>query len=286
MNNKIKRIIFLICVIATGVVFFTRSFALMPFYSTDESIEKEGWHMITNFFDPSHPFWFNRVNAKNLSQALLRRNEILGVLNTKLRDERIAKVHIFYHHPHAEVFLKQSELVTHKHKLQFHWMDRDPSYYQVVDFINNNLLNKLVLFFNQDIEIGEGWHMVNRSAICDKKITYVLSRSVKPHQNCIKPGENCIAKGHKTYNSDAYVICLKQPLNLKPFLPLLDRKTDDLSVESNWIQAFKENQFKVLNPCLTLRVYHVHCYDIHSKSRVRVGTRYDGDQFLQTDELY
>ena len=240
-------------------------------------------HIITNFFHPVHAFWRRRSdNPNNITIAIRRLDELIYVLNKKLSDERIAAVHILFNHPYTLFFMQRYLKVENKHRLILHQVDTDPSHADTLAYVNEYLLNRIIIFMNQDIYFDEGLERLNKSLLCDQNITYALSRYGRTEKYCNMQSEDQCSK--KYFGShDTYIFCLQKPVNMSNF-ELLRSKIDNLGLENLWIWAFRNLGFKVLNPCYVLKTYHVHCNSMRSRKRDRLNTEYSGSA-IPTDAL-
>ena len=248
-------------------------------------VADERFHIISNFFNPVHPKWRQRSTVpNNLTAAQNRLDELIKVLNLKLADDRVAAVHLLYNHPFTLHFMHTSTEIKNKSKLVLHRVDRDPSYSDALQYTNDYLLNRAVIFLNQDIFLGPGFEMVNRTILCDNRVTYALTRyGGNKEKYCTMPPVGCGMTGY-IGSHDTYVYCLRKPLPLRNFAEL-NAKSDEFGVENIWIWAFRQEKFKVLNPCLVLKTYHVHCNGFHSKKRTRINSRHSGAAGY-TNKLY
>ena len=247
------------------------------------AVTDERFHLVTNFFHPVHTKWRRRsTNPHNLTVALNRLDELLMVLNLKLADTRVAAVHLLYNHPFTSHFMHKSHKVKNKNKLVLHQVEQDPTYIDAIKYSNKYLLDRTVIFLNQDIILGEGFEKVNRSILCEQRVTYALSRYGRREKFCTMP--SACGNGPYMGSHDTFVYCLQKPISLQYFVEL-NSKSDDYGVENLWIWAFRQLKFKVLNPCLLLKTYHVHCSRFYNKKRDRINTKH-GDGAGYTDKLY
>ena len=211
--------------------------------------------------------------ALNSTAASMRLEELEYVLNKKLSDKRVAAVHLLYNHPYTSHYMHTTRKIYNKHKLILHWVPEDPTHLDPLLYSNKYLLGRIVVFINQDVYLGEGFERMSKSALCDKNITYALSRYGKQEKYCSMPS-TC---GKKPYmgSHDTYIYCTKTPLPLEHFGELKS-KSDHYGLENIWIWAFQQIKYKVLNPCYVLKTYHVHCLNFRNKDRKRLNTVHSG----------
>ena len=243
--------------------------------------EGTGIHLITNFFPVTHPKWsaglgMQMENAESETQKRKwhlmlkqRQQELQDVLQMNLNHRLVAAVYILYDHPYVLNLLSKLKL-KNKEKLVLHKVGKDPTYRHALDYANNYLIGKFVVFANQDIYLGEGWELLNKAKMGDKKIMYALSRHGQQERFC-RMRNYCDFRFGYIGSHDTFTFVLKEKLS-KDGLKELDHKSDDYGLENILIWTFKTKfHFKVLNPCFKLRTYHVHCIKIHNKARPRLN---------------
>ena len=53
--------------------------------------------------------------------------------------------------------------LKNKNKLVLHQLDKDPTYQHAIDYATEYLMNRIVVFTNQDIYLGESWDKISIS---------------------------------------------------------------------------------------------------------------------------
>ena len=239
--------------------------------------KQNGIHLITNFFPVTHPQWRKSINIDHIADESLRNQvvehrleELHEVLQRNLNNELISAVHLLYEHPYIMLHLSKLNL-KNKNKLVLHRVDKDPTYRHAIDYATEYLMNRIVVFTNQDIYLGEGWDKISISKMRQNRILYALTRHGKQERYC-KMFSSCTKKlgyigSHDTFS---FVPVEKFP---EEGLNEINRKSDDLGLENILIWVFQTKfKYKALNPCFILKTYHNHCDgSAHNKGRPRIN---------------
>ena len=237
------------------------------------------FHVVTNFILFTHrAYSANLRYDENLvptdNQLIDRQKEVEKTLQINLNNELIAAVHVLFYHPAILVHLMELNL-KNSQKLVLHLTRRDPTVGINLDYINNYLFGKYVILLHQDNFLGEGWNTIDFDEIRSQRVMYALTRHAISNQmgcnaalsaNC-NPGAMYIGS-HDTF---AFFMDKKFPMEM---LKDLDILPSALGMENVLIYYFRNNlSYKVLNPCLVLKVYHSHCVPVRQKDRKRYNLK-------------
>ena len=247
-------------------------------HENDEGIKDEGkFHVVTNVILVTlrnysvHMLYGSRVAT--MKQLEDRQLEIDTSLQINLNNDKIAVMHVLYYYPEVATYITRLRL-NNSQKLVLHLTQRDPTVDINLDYIQKYLKNKTVILLHQDNVLGEGWEKVNFTMMRSTRLMYPLTRhygTVNDSCDAVRAG-SC-NPGHKYIGShDAFVFDSshkfeKAMLNELKFIPSSN------GMENVFIWYVRDKLgFKVLNPCLVLKIYHMHCIPIREKGRKRYNT--------------
>ncbi|XP_067945625.1 uncharacterized protein [Watersipora subatra] len=193
-----------------------------------------------------------------------RDKEYIEALQSNLNHPLIKEVHLLYTDDKALEAVRDRKLdnrvkiIPVKMRRRVHMMD---FFHYAAKF----LLNKPVIALNGDIVVGEGFDLIDTAKMAEEKVLYTLSRHGNLKGNCT--AENyCLEKLYQG-SHDTHIFRLKQPLD-EALLLRLDYPINMWQAENGMIGAFLYFfNFKVYNPCKTLRTYHQHCSKVHKRGK-------------------
>ena len=247
------------------------------------------FHIVTTFvpFDNKDIRSNLVVNGKPPTdgQIAARMAEITGCLQKNLKNTMIAFVHVLVFRNETITYLRSLNL-ENSQKLIIHKTNESTTMLQKLVYASKYLQGKTVIICHQDNFIGEGWEQVNHNILKRERLMYALTRHPSPSKcEATMEAANC-GKGFRYVGShDAFVFYVNAFLTREKLVEL--NVTPNINGMENvliWIFETKLN-YKVLNPCRVLIVYHIHCISIRDKGRrrINVGGKSGTAQF--TDKL-
>ena len=197
----------------------------------------------------------------------------------------IAFVHVLVFRNETITYLRSLNL-ENSQNLIIHKTNESTTMLQKFAYASKYLQGKTVIICHQDNFIGEEWEQVSHNILKRKRLMYALTRHPSPSKcKATMEAANC-GKGFRYMGShDAFVFYVNGPLPLHELVEL--NVTPNLSGMENiliWIFETKLN-YKVLNPCKVLIVYHIHCISIRDKGRRRINVKGRTGRVQFTDKL-
>ena len=111
-----------------------------------------------------------------------------------------------------------------------HKVEKDPTYRHAMDYASKYLMDKFVIFTNQDIYRGDGWELPNKEKMRENRIMYALSRLGQQERFC-KIRANCDKRVGYVGSHDTYAFVLKDPFS-EDGLKELDHQSDNFGIEN------------------------------------------------------
>ena len=233
------------------------------------------FHVVTTFFPVTHKKYENSLgqfdtDGDDVKVFLQKRDqELLDVLQRNLNHNLVGAVHIIYEIPFTVKFLMKQKL-ENSCKLVFHRVRSDPTYRDAIGYAGTYLKNRLVIFTNQDVYLGEGWERVDVRYLRESKLMYALTRHGQHERYCDMP-DPCRLGLPYLGSHDAFAFVLTKRPTYKE-LKTIEFKNDVFGAENFLIDFFLNTlDYYVLNPCPVLHIYHAHCIDLHNKKRPRIN---------------
>ena len=197
----------------------------------------------------------------------------------------IAFVHVLVFRNETITYLRSLNL-ENSQNLIIHKTNESTTMLQKFAYASKYLQGKTVIICHQDNFIGEEWEQVSHNILKRKRLMYALTRHPSPSKcKATMEAANC-GKGFRYMGShDAFVFYVNGPLPLHELVEL--NVTPNLYGMENiliWIFETKLN-YKVLNPCKVLIVYHIHCISIRDKGRRRINVKGRTGRVQFTDKL-
>ena len=203
-----------------------------------------------------------------------RQHEIDQCLQINLNNKHIAAIHVLYFHPAVQTYLQKLKLKNSK-KLILHLTRRDPSVGVNLDYIQKYLQNKFVILAHMDNFLGEGWEDIDLTQFRTQHMMYALTRhSVTEEYPCNAAlGASCNPGSMYLGSHDMFVFFVDRQFSRK-LLKDLDIVPSSSGMENVLIWYFRtELGFKVINPCIHVKIYHNHCLPIREKGRKRYNMK-------------
>ena len=247
------------------------------------------FHIVTTFvpFDNKDIRSNLVVNGKPPTdgQIAARMAEITDCLQRNLNHTKIAFVHVLVFCEETSTYLRSLNL-QNSQKLIIHKTNESTTMLQKLMYASKYLQGKIVIICHQDNFIGEGWEQVNHNILKRERLMYALTRHPSPSKcKATMEAPNC-GKGFPYVGShDAFVFYVNGSLPLHELVEL--NVTPNINGMENvliWIFETKLN-YKVLNPCKVLIVYHLHCVAIRDKGRRRINVKGRTGLVQFTDKL-
>ena len=240
------------------------------YHVSSEDIKESEMHLITNYPLMTETPWIEGQTETEKSRLGERQLEIEEVLQRNLNNTLVTTVHLLVNQPSAEQRLR--ELSFHnKHKIIVRRIETLPKYKDFFVYVNEKLLNRLVVMLNMDIYIGEGFELLNKTFFVKSNISYALTRHHLRHERrCDMSGRFGSCRPGFGASLDAYIFVLTRRVN-ESVLSELDYDSNVIRAENRlvWVLRHRLNK-KLLNPCQILRTYHSHCINIHGRSRPKL----------------
>lgn len=248
--------------------------------NSDIDVEDDGkFHLVTNIILVTHRAYNLNLQYDNRrppteEELEKRQHEIETTLQINLNSKHIAAVHVLYFHPAVQTYLMKLKLQNSK-KLILHLTRRDPSVGVNLDYIQKYLQNKYVILAHMDNFLGEGWEDIDMTKFRTQHMMYALTRhSVTEEYPCNAAlGASCNPGAMYLGSHDMFVFFVDRKFSRK-LLKDLDIVPSSSGMENVFIWYFRtELGFKVINPCIHVKIYHNHCLPIREKGRKRYNMK-------------
>ena len=226
-------------------------------------------HVITNYPLMFESPWKDNQTTSDIHKLRQRQIEIEETLQRNLDHPLVTNIHLIVTQESAEKRLMALPL-HNKHKMLVQRITTMPKYRDFFQYASEKLLNRIVVFMNMDIYLDEGFELINKTFLVQKKVSYALTRSGRVELKCNLTGIRGYCGNKYGGSHDAYIFVLTKPLT-HSVLSELDYSMNVMGGENVLIWIFKNRMgMKVLNPCKILRAYHNHCVRIHGNFRPRI----------------
>ena len=144
-------------------------------------------HVITNYPVMFESPWKENQTTTNIHRLRQRQIEIEETLQRNLDHPSVANVHLLVTQESAEKRLMSLPL-HNKHKIIVQRITMMPKYRDFFEYANEKLQNRIVVFMNMDIYLGEGFQLINKTFLVEKKVCYALTRSGRVELRCNMTG--------------------------------------------------------------------------------------------------
>ena len=240
------------------------------YVSTRHGNESVEIHVITNYPLMFESPWKDDQTASDIHQLRQRQIEIEDTLQRNLEHPSVTNVHLLVTQESAEKRLMTLPL-HNKHKMLVQRITTMPKYRDFFEYASEKLLNRIVVFMNMDIYLGEGFELIDKTFLVQKKVSYALTRSGRVELRCNMMGRRGYCGNKYIGSHDTYIFVLTKPLT-HSVLSELDYSMNVMGAENVLIWTLQKRLgMKVLNPCKILRTYHNHCVRIHGNFRPRIN---------------
>ena len=273
MQPKIMKIVYLIMAFQVSTILLTLGIAVFNFRmrSTDWALPP----IFSGVVSPDNGFrlvsYHHSINLAlwedTNSQTHVRAKEEIYAMRRNLQHPLVVSMHIIAaNEKRMEEFLKKEEIQDQN--IIIYNNRRPPTMKEIFQYINDNFVNKTVIFSNGDIYIGSGFDKLNHTAMLEQRIMYALTRQHAPEGNCSESQAVCAAPYIASH--DTFVLHLSAPIPGN-VLNELDYQLGSWGAENKLMWAFQTKlNFCVLNPCSILETYHYHCSNIRYR-RTRIN---------------
>ena len=234
------------------------------------------FHLVTTFV----PF-DNEEVRKNLlinddepptdEQIEARMAEVTDCLQRNLNHKMISFVHLLVLREESINYLQTLDF-ENSQKLIIHQNAESPTMMHEVIYATKYLQGKTVIISHQDNYIGEGWEKVNHKILKKKNLLYALTRHPSPLKcSATTTAAHCGEDYPYMGSHDTFVFYVKRLLPRHQLVEI-DVTPNMSGIENVLIWIFKTRfEYKVLNPCKVLIVYHSHCVSIREMGRERIN---------------
>ena len=243
-------------------------------------------HIVSNYPLIYESPWREKQTSINVSLLRERQLEIEEVLQKNLDIPLVEKVHLLVDQESAEKRLRGLPLGANKHKLVVKHIDAMPKWRHFLSYVSDNLLNRVVAMLNMDVYFGEGIEKINKTFLVQQNVFYALSRTGRKEKRCDMSGWRGYCGLGYVGSHDGYVSVFTKPIP-EPVLNELDFGLERYGSENVliWV-AHNRLAKKLLNPCHDLKLFHVHCIQIHAGTRTRINYKLKKDGKIKETGLY
>ena len=245
---------------------------------TREILKKDDsglFHIVTTFVpydnkDIRSNLFINGKPPTN-QQIEARMAEITDCLQRNLNHDKIAFVHVLVFRNTTISYL-QSLSLQNSQKLIIHHNTISPTMSQKLMYASNYLKGKIVILSHQDNYIGEGWEKVNHDVLKKERLMYALTRHPSPSKCLGTMASAHCGEGYPYLGSHDIFVYNANGNITHDKLVELDVTPNMNGMENVLIWIFQTRlQYRVLNPCKVLIVYHNHCVPIRDGGRKRIN---------------
>ena len=141
------------------------------YVSTRHESESAEIHVITNYPLMFESPWKDNETTSDIHQLRQRQIEIEETLQRNLDHPSVTNVHLLATQESAENRLMALPF-RNKHKMLVQRINTMPKYRDFFGYANEKLLNRIVVFMNMDIYLGEGFELINKTFLVEKKVSY------------------------------------------------------------------------------------------------------------------
>ena len=248
------------------------------------------FHIVTTFvpFDNTEVrknLLLNEDEAPTDHQIEARMAEVIDCLQRNLNHERIAFVHTLVFREETINYL-QSLNLENSQKLIIHKNEESPTMLHEFMYASKYLQGKMVIISHQDNYIGEGWQKVDHVVLKKGHLMYALTRHPSPSKcSATVTAANCGGDYPYMGSHDTFVFYVNGSL-ARHKLVEIDVTPNMSGIENVLIWIFKTRfNYRVLNPCKVLIVYHSHCVPIREMGRERINVEGKNALVYFTDQL-
>ena len=234
------------------------------------------FHLVTTFVPFDHPdvrkgLLINDDLPPTDQEVEARMAEVTNCLQRNLDHSLIAYVHVLVLREETITFLQMLD-IKNSHKLIIHKNGESPTLKQEVLYAAKYLKGKTVIVSHQDNYIGEGWEKVNLKMLQKKKLMYALTRHPSPLKcSATTTAAHCGEDYPYLGSHDTFVFHVQTKFPGHQLVEV-DVTPNMAGIENVLIWIFKTRfNYKVLNPCKVLIVYHSHCISIREMGRERIN---------------
>lgn len=250
----------------------------------------ELFHLVTTFVPFDHEdlrgnLMINDESAPTDQEIEARMAEVLNCLQRNLNHKMISFVHILVLREESINYIQSLDL-ENSEKLIIHKNDESPTMMHEVVYVTKYLQGKTVIISHQDNYIGEGWEKVNQQTLKTKRLMYAITRHPSPLKCSATTTAAHCGEGYPYMGShDTFVFYVSTTLPRHKLVEI-DVTPNMSGIENVLIWIFKTRfNYKVINPCKVLIVYHSHCVSIREIGRERINVGAKNALVYFTDQL-
>jgi len=235
-----------------------------------------GFHLIQEFFIfTSDDYRKRRIPEVPMPLIEARQKEFNYVLQRNLNNNLTESLTILHNNDSSlRPYLKSLNL-TNSDKLNLVNIRTEPSVQNLFLYINHYMIGKMIMMIHMDNVLGAGVELIDVEKFNKEDLCYALTRTLEPGA-CSDPAHNranvvphCSAGSEYCSSHDVYAFVLKKKRPATDFGPL-NFDGDVLGQENIIIWFFRDVlQYRVLNPCKVVNIYHQHCTFIDTSGRTQ-----------------
>ena len=232
----------------------------------DEKINKK-INLITSFYLP--------LNKE-------RREEIIKTLKQNISSPYIKNIHLYIDNEEAKTFLME-EIEDEERKIKIIGTGRQAKYSDFFWYCNNNLKNEICMISNGDIWLKHIDHPLILNFLYQKEVVFALTR----HEYDLSfPLINKYNGSHDVFMFIPSRLTLKiskysykykniYHLENQNFYSNINTEQNVWGSENLVIDALKNRNNKILNPCKNIIIVHEHKTQLREISRTNVYNRFN-----------
>ena len=191
-------------------------------------------------------------------------------------------------HPHLKtlyIFVEFYESMVFLHKLNFNnsenlviqWINKTITVIDTMMYISKCFQGHIVAMIHQDNRIGKGFEKVNPNVLINNKLMYALTRH-PAYELCYHSWSSASCRTYKVFvgSHDTFIFHVKEfAENDLEFINVTKAENNEAGMENIFIWMFRKKLgYRVINPCLVLKVHHEHCVPIRKTTRRRLNNEH------------
>ncbi|ESO95797.1 hypothetical protein LOTGIDRAFT_160344 [Lottia gigantea] len=227
--------------------------------------------------------------ARNETDKMQRMEEYMTCLKFTLNHRFISRVHLLYDQPSIVRYIISRLDHSIRNKITFQLVKDAVISLTAFEYVFSNLQGRLVMMMQADNYPGDGFNLVDKNLLREKKLMYALTRHGQLESACDMRKEkssNTCAKGKYHGSHDGYIFVPNGNLPTNA-TKIMNVKSYKFGIDNLIIWMFKNVlNYKVLNPCKIIHIFHVHCSGVRNRDNIKRVSK--GRHGLQppTDKLF
>ena len=224
----------------------------------------------------------NLITSFYLSPNKERREEIIKTLKQNISSPYIKNIHLYVDNEEVKTFLME-EIEDEERKIKIIGIGQQAKYSDFFWYCNNNLKNEICMISNGDIWLKHIDHPLILNFLYQKEVVFALTRH---EYDLSSPLITNYEGSHDIFMFIPSRLTLKASkfppksykniyLENQNFYSQVNTKQNVWGSENLVIDALKNRNNKILNPCKNIIIIHEHKTQLRERSRTNVYNRFN-----------